>query len=102
MARQEGGVLVCLPAAHGVYSSGQDEKYWIKKPGNRIDANRPDHVKNGGFLLRRGMGPYPSREAGDLSLVAWDHIFDDNVGFHELHVIMKRGNGKLPTPGPVE
>lgn len=102
-ARQEGGVLVCAPTAFGILSSGEDEKYWIKPPGNRIDANRPDHVrKTKSFFLRRGMGEQTFQGAGDVFLVAWDHAFSDNFGFYELHVIMKRGSGKVPKPDPVE
>jgi hypothetical protein len=70
MARQEGGVLVCKPEAHGscYYYSGEDEKFWIKPPGNRIDRNRPEHLGRNAFFIRRGMGAQRVREAGDLYL----------------------------------
>jgi hypothetical protein len=102
MARQEGGVLVCSPTAHGILSSGTDQELWVKK-GKRIDANRPDHVRRAkSFFLRRGMGEQTFAEGGDMFLLAWDFDFSDNFGFYELHVIMKRGSGKVPTPTPVE
>lgn len=100
-ARQEGGVLICMPGARGVYTSGEDEKFWVKKPGNRINANRPDHVKKAVFI-RRGMGPVTSTDAGELFMLAWDHNFSDNVGFYKLHVLMKRGSGRVPKAGGVE
>jgi hypothetical protein len=99
-ARQEGGVLICRPEAHGVYYSGNDEKFWIKKPGDRIDRHRPDHLGRNANFIRRGMGRTMSRGAGDLYLVAWDHIFSDNFGFYELRVIMRRGD--VPEPSPVD
>jgi len=95
-ARQEGGILFCRPEAHGIYYSGKDEKFWIKKPGNRIDSHRPEHLGQNANFIRRGMGPTRSRRGGDLYLVAWDHVFSDNAGFYELHVIMRRGD--LPEP----
>jgi hypothetical protein len=98
-ARQEGGVLVCKPEAHGTYYSGHDERFWIRFPGDRIDRNRPEHLGRNAFFIRRGMGPQRVREAGDLCLLAWDHVFPDNFGFYELHVIMRRGD--LP-PTPVD
>jgi hypothetical protein len=100
-ARQEGGVLICMPGAHGTYSSGEDEKFWIKEPGNRIDRHRPDHVKKA-FFIRRGMGPQTMADAGDLYMLAWDHDFRDNLGFYELHVILRRGSGRVPPPPEVE
>jgi hypothetical protein len=100
-ARQEDGVLVCAPQAHGALSSGGDEKFWVKRPGNRIDANRPEHVRTTkSFFLRRGMGEQTFSAAGDVVLIASDHVFPDNHGFYELHLILKRGSGKVPAPTP--
>jgi hypothetical protein len=103
-ARQEGGVLVCSPTAHGVLYSGADGRFWIKEPGNRIDTHRPDHIKHyNSFFLRRGMRPQTFADAGDIYLIPWDFDFTDNFGFYELHVILKRGSGRVPAePAPVE
>jgi hypothetical protein len=99
-ARQEGGVLVCAPAAQGIFSSGEDEKFWIRKPGDRTDENRPEHVAAGkSFFVRRGMEPRTFDDAGDVYVVAWDFDFPDNVGFYELHLILRRGNGVVTTTG---
>jgi hypothetical protein len=106
MARQEGGVLVCTPSAGGALYSAEADKFWIKPPGNRIDANRPDHVRKfKSFFLRRGMHPQTFKDAGTVVIVPWDWHFTDNAGFYELHLILKRGSGKLPPqppPVPVE
>lgn len=99
-ARQEGGVLICKPEAHGIYYSGRDTKFWIKEPGDRTDGNRPAHLGGNATFLRRGMGPTRVREDGDIYLAPWDHIFDDNFGYYKLHILVKRGD--LPPPTPVD
>jgi hypothetical protein len=98
-ARCEGGVLVCMPSARGAYYSGDGR--CIKAPGDRIDANRPAHLGRNAFFLRRGMGKTMSREGGDMYILAWDHIFEDNFGFYRLHLLLKRG-ALPPPPPPVE
>ena len=96
-------MLICKPEAHGIYYSGEDARFWIKEPGNRIDSHRPQHMGRNANFIRRGMGPTRSRRGGDLFLVAWDFEFSDNAGFYELHVIMRRGDlPPDPEPSPVE
>lgn len=97
-ARQEGGVIISLPAAGQIYYSGDGdhEERWIKKPGTRDDAHHPDHVKNA-FFLQKGRGN--SRTAGvdgDIIIAPWDWKFEDNLGFYRLNILFKRGNGQPP------
>ena len=93
-ARQEGGVIISMPGAAGLYYSGKEKKRWIKSPGTRTDANRPDHVDQAHFL-RRSM-TLRTFTAGDFIINAWDYNFTDNFGFYRLHVLLQRGDGKLP------
>jgi hypothetical protein len=99
-ARREGGVLICRPEARGVYSSGRDQEFWIKPPGDRKDSNRPPHLEGKANFIRRGMERTMCREGGAFVLQPWDHIFQDNQGFYELHLIMRRGD--LPEEPVVE
>jgi hypothetical protein len=98
-ARQEGGVIVSLPQAGGVYYSGNEdhEERWIKTPGTRDNAHRPSHVK-GAFFLRRNAPKEVARVAGDFIITPWDYSFLDNFGFYRLHVLVKRGSGTFPEP----
>ena len=101
MARQEGGIIVCLPEAGGAVYSGEGEERWVKKPGDRIDANRPKHA-TGCFFPIRSNETHNLRQlksSGVVKILAWDHIFDDNAGFYE--VVMHIQKGKLVEPGPV-
>lgn len=97
-ARQEGGVIVSLPEARQIYYSGNSdhEERWIKEPGTRDTAHLPDHVK-GAFFLQSGADNKRKTFAdGDIIIAPWDYIFTDNFGFYRLHVLLKRGNGKVP------
>jgi hypothetical protein len=101
-AKQEGGVLITLPAKGvigGPFYSGTDKKYWIKEPGDRIPKLYPPHVKNAFFVTKKRK-IYRATADGDLYIVAWDHIFEDNLGFYKLHIILKRGD--FPDPGNVD
>jgi len=108
MARQEGGVLVCLPEAGGTFYSGPHISRWIKGDslpfggssialpgsGERVPENYPDHV-SGAFFLRRqdaqGLTPHTThRNGGQAYLIAWDHIFPDNAGYYQLYVRLER------------
>jgi hypothetical protein len=98
-ARQEGGVVVSLPAAGQIFYSGSSDhkERWIKEPGTRDDAHRPDHVRNA-FFLRPGDRRTTS-SGGDFIISAWDFAFSDNFGFYRLHVLLERGDGQLPDGG---
>ncbi|MFF1818157.1 hypothetical protein ACFVWG_12730 [Kribbella sp. NPDC058245] len=103
LARQEGGVLVCFPAATGIWTSGGDKDAWIKEgqtaeTGERVDANRPAHVVDAYFLRKGDQQPHASAGDGDLFLSAWDYKFGDNLGTYEVHFLMKRGVPQHPDP----
>ena len=98
-AREEGGVLVSLPEARQLFYSGDGdhEERWIKEPGTRDDAHRPDHVKNAFFL--QGGGSTNRRVAGAdgaFLIAPWDYQFSDNFGYYRLEALVKRGSGKPP------
>jgi hypothetical protein len=97
-ARQEGGVIVSLPEARQIYYSGDSdtENRWIKKPGTRVAANYPDHVKDAFFLRSGSLNLYAAGAEGDIIIAPWDHIFTDNLGYYELHILLKRNNHKPP------
>ncbi len=94
-ARQEGGVIVSLPAAGQIFYSGNDDhkERWIKEPGIRDAAHYPDHVHDAFFL--RGLGKDKRRcsVGGDIIISPWDAKFEDNCGFYRLHALLKRGRG---------
>jgi len=97
-ARQEGGVIVSLPAARQIYYSGNDDhkERWIKEPGTRDTAHLPAHV-NDAFFIRGGTtNKRTATVDGDIILSAWDHFFEDNFGSYRLHILLKRGSGVSP------
>jgi hypothetical protein len=97
-ARQEGGIIVCLPDAGGGYYSGIDEVYWIKKHEPRLDPLRPEHVKAGFFLVRNDSPGGPASNTRKLrsgpvfSVLAWDHLFEDNAGYYKVFMRIKKGS----------
>ncbi|MES0000958.1 hypothetical protein NKJ90_19495 [Mesorhizobium sp. M0051] len=100
-ARQEGGILISMPAAGGPITSGNNDhrENWIKEPGDRVAKNYPPQVKNAFFVTR----DRPSARAtvdGDIYIIAWDHKFEDNFGFYRVNLLLKRGD--TPDPGDVD
>lgn len=98
-ARQEVGVIVSLPEARTIFYGGDDDhkNRWIKKPGTRDLAHRPDHVKGAFFLQKGASNRHQAGAAGDIFLAAWDHIFPDNNGFYRLHILLRRGKPPIVT-----
>jgi hypothetical protein len=99
-ARQEGGILVCLPEAGGtLYSGNGDHKErWIQGDGVRTDDKLPAHLF-GAFFPRQGFNDHNTRvvrQGGQMYLVPWEHAFDDNAGFYKVFVKLKKGNGPPP------
>ena len=100
-AKEEGGVLVMLPEASGTrYSGDSDTKSrWIKEPGDRVDANLPDHVKGVGFFPIAGDAAHNSqtlRGSGQIFVVPWDWFFEDNAGYYRVFMTITKGTP--PTP----
>jgi hypothetical protein len=93
-ARQEGGVLVCLPAARGAYYSGNGdhEERWIKNHEDRTQGNLPKHIPVGtAFFLNRSGSMMQTEQAGQAYIVAWDWKFEDNAGVYKLFVRLSKG-----------
>ena len=108
-ARQEGGVIICMPEADGLVTSGDGDNtdLWIRKPGIRSDKSVPDQAKACFFPIRSNAlhntrkvrldGSPPSV----LFVGAWDHKFADNKGFYILYIkIEKAGTRQTKVEGP--
>ena len=96
--RQEGGVLICMPEAGGVFYSGRDGKRWIqgRDGGERTDDRQPAHMKGkGGFFPIQGNQGHNTRTAqadGILHVIAWDFDFEDNSGYYRVIIRVTRGD----------
>lgn len=94
-ARQEGGVLVCMPAARGAYYSGDSshKERWIKDNNPRTTANIPDHILSytAFFLNRDEKNIMQTEMAGQAFIIPWDYKFEDNVGYYKLFVKLSKG-----------
>lgn len=103
-AKQEGGVLVCLPGNFGASYSSNNRDYWIKEPGDRYDIAVPPQVQDG-FFVRRNANHNTryirQQQKGQVVILAWDHKFKDNVGYYKMAVRLIKGNGTIPQ-GPVD
>ncbi len=100
-ARQEGGILVCLPEAGGTFYSGNDDhkERWIKGKGERTNESLPAHMFYAAFFPRQGFGEHNTRTAGQsgqMYVVPWDWKFEDNAGFYKVFVKLTKGNGPPP------
>lgn len=99
-AREEGGLLVCLPEAGGTYYSGDGDhkERWIQGDGVRTDDKLPAHLY-GSFFPRQGEPAHNTRtvrQSGPMYVVPWDWKFEDNAGFYKVFVKLKKGNGPPP------
>lgn len=100
-AKQEGGILVCLPEAQGTFYSGDGDhkERWVKPDGTRSDDKLPAHMFNAAFFPRQGFGEHNTRMAGQtgqMYVVPWDWKFEDNAGFYKVFVKLTKGNGPPP------
>jgi hypothetical protein len=99
-ARQEGGLLVCLPEAGGTYYSGESKNRWIQGKGDRTDDMIPQHIF-GSFFPRQGFPDHNTRtcqQSGVMYVLPWDFDFDDNAGYYKVYLKLKKGNGPPPPP----
>jgi len=75
-ARQEGGLIVSLPEARQIFTSGNSDhkERWIKEPGMRDTAHLPDHIKGkGAFFLQSGStNQHTTGAEGDIIIYPWD------------------------------
>lgn len=92
MKRQEGGVLICMPEARGVYYSGGGGGRWVqgKDGGERTDDRLPAHMKGKGafFPIQGPQAPTHNKRTaqadGILHIIAWDWNFEDNSGYYRV------------------
>ena len=101
-ARQEGGLLVCLPEAGGTFYSGDNDtkSRWVQGTGDRTDDKIPAHIF-GSFFPRQGFNDHNTRicqQSGVMYVVPWDWSFDDNAGYYKVYLKLKKGNGPPPPP----
>jgi hypothetical protein len=99
-AREEGGLLVCLPSAGGPYYSGDGDhkSRWIQSDGTRnVDKNLPAVMKGNAFFPAQGSNNARSCPiAGQAYILAWDWNFADNAGFYKVFVKLKKGKDQPP------
>ena len=81
VAKEEGGLIVCLPAATGmVYSSGK-----VRRGDNKKQP------PEGAFFLERGeTEPKKIPRAGVIRIGAFDSNFKDNAGCYEIKFSLTR------------
>jgi hypothetical protein len=98
--REEGGLLICSPAALGTYTSGNSdhEERWLKSHADRHPEHWPDHVKHA-FFLERDQIPRTLEGNGEMIVCPWDYDFDDNTGSYRLDFILRRGQPSNDTVG---
>jgi hypothetical protein len=104
-AREEGGILVCLPEAGGTFYSGDGDhkERWIQGDGVRSDEHLPAHLY-GSFFPRQGFASHNTRmarQSGQMYIVPWDWKFEDNAGYYKVFVKLKKGNGLPPETIPL-
>src|SRR5262249_39781286 len=100
-AREEGGLLVCLPEAGGIFYSGDGDHKgrWIKPNGVRTDDHWPAPSFGIFFHIKGNLGHNTRtlQQSGQMYITAWDWKFEDNAGFYKVFVKLTKGNG-LPPP----
>ncbi len=89
----EGGVLISLPSAGGVYYSTEG---CLKEKLPRYDDVKPDHVEYGFFLVRPKNGSDENWRrvaiAGEMYMLAWDRKFTDNQGYYMVMLRITQGD----------
>jgi hypothetical protein len=98
-ARNEGGVVVCMPADGGPVYSGKRGRR-ITKNADRTDHIRPPHFKYGYFLQREpDKNVRTASDNGQMYVLAWDFAFEDNAGYYKVFLHIKKG--PPPNSGPI-
>ncbi len=93
-AREEGGIIVCLPDAGGPCYSGDTDHQdrWIKKPGDRIPNNYPPNASGAFFPVQGSVNNKGQASiAGQVYVLAWDWNFGDNAGYYKVFLHIKKG-----------
>ncbi|HEX5268827.1 MAG TPA: hypothetical protein VFW33_00005 [Gemmataceae bacterium] len=105
-AREEGGLLVCLPEAGGTFYSGDGDhkNRWVKGDGTRTNENMPEHFNYNAFFPRQGFPDHNTRvvrQSAPMYVVPWDWKFEDNAGYYKVFVKLTKGDG-LSTTIPLQ
>ena len=91
--RDDGGVLICLPSAGGIYHQND---HGIREGEPRWDRHRPGHVTCGFFPLPADIPDAKTHNTrrvtrdGELYVVAWDSEFEDNQGYYTVFLKIRR------------
>ena len=89
----EGGILISLPSAGGVYYSTEG---CLKEKLARTEDIKPDHVEYGFFLVRPQNGEDQNwrriNNAGEMYILAWDRKFTDNQGYYMVMLRITQGD----------
>ncbi len=89
----EGGILISLPSAGGVYYSTEG---CLKENLPRTDDIKPDHIQHGFFLVRPQNGEDQNwrtiNTAGEMYILAWDRKFTDNQGYYMVMLRITQGD----------
>ncbi len=101
-AKEEGGVLVCMPAAKGPYYSSSNSNMWIKDEKPRSYENLPsDFIPDSAFFLNReNPNSLFSSMAGQAYIIAWDWKFEDNAGYYKIFIRLTRSDS-VSGDGPI-
>lgn len=96
-AKDEGGLIVCMPEAHGaIYSDDDTHLQGDTKNKGRIPEYYPQAIvdKNSFFpcTCDQGVRSGTARQAGAAVILAFDSKFDDNVGWYEVKITVERAS----------
>lgn len=99
-ARQEGGIIICLPEQGGAVLSGEKEWMQIKSHDTlmtnaivkRYDQDCPASALGSFFLVNgdRNHNTRIAKQSGQIYILTWDWKHDDNAGFYKIFIHLKR------------
>ena len=94
-AKHEGGLIVCMPSAHGaIYAT--EENYLAS--GAKQNGRQPKYFSNNinrlnsffPCMCRGGIREAICKEDGAINILAFDSKFTDNAGYYEFNVDITR------------
>ena len=97
-AVNEGGIIVCMPSAHGpIYSSEDNHLADSAKKEGRLPKHVREGIRDKCFFPCREDGGVMTKEAqedGTLHILVFDNDFSDNAGSYEMRFrVMRRKEG---------
>lgn len=101
-AANEGGIIVCMPSAHGPIYASEDNRF---EDNAKKEGRLPKHVRTGirekCFFPCREDGGLMKKEAaedGTLHILVFDSDFSDNAGSYEMRFrIMRKKRSGAPS-----